>query len=242
MKPIPVAGLISVVVLSLPAVAADMPSSAAYAPAPGPMVSVTGAATAIVQNDRMHASLRAEVDSPTATAGANEINAKIAQALARAKAVQGVEARTAGYSTWQISEKGKPVRWHVTQTLMLEGSDFAQLATLVTRLQEDGLLLSGMSFSVRPDTRRRTEEALTQQAIKAWQARAELAAASLGYGGWRPGRVTVSSGDAIGRPEPMFRAQAAAAAPIAPVAVEGGTTDITITVSGDAVLDKPAPR
>ncbi len=133
MTPYPAAAMIAAALLSMSAMAADTPSSPAYAPAPGPMVAVTGAATATVQNDRMHASLRAEVESPTAAAGANEVNAKIAQALARAKAVQGVEVRTAGYSTWQINEKGKPVRWHVAQTLALEGSDFAQLATLVTR-------------------------------------------------------------------------------------------------------------
>lgn len=242
MSPSSIARLIAIAMLSPPAMAADLPPPPAFAPAPAPMVAVTGAATATVPNDRMHAQLRAEAEAPTATAGANEVNAKIAQALARAKSVQGVEARTAGYSTWQVNEKGKPARWRVVQTLALEGSDFGELATLITRLQEDGLLLSGMNFSVRTDTRRRTEDALTQQAIRSWQARVELAAASLGYGSWRPGRVSVSSGDVVGRPEPMLRAQIAAAAPIAPVAVEGGTTDITITVSGDAVLDKPAPR
>jgi hypothetical protein len=39
----------------------------------------------------------------------------------------------------------------------------------------------------------------------------------------------------------MARAGAApASAP--PVAVEGGTTELTVTVSGDAVLDKPSGR
>ena len=80
-------------------------SSAAFAaepsfPPPGPQppaVTVTGAATTTVANDRMHATMRAEVEAPVATAGANEVNAKIAAALTRAKAVAGVETRTAGY-------------------------------------------------------------------------------------------------------------------------------------------------
>lgn len=233
--------------LALPALLAvlsAMPSPAFPAeptlppPVPQPTaVTVTGAATTTVANDRMHATMRAEVEAPVATAGANEVNAKIAAALTRAKAVAGVETRTAGYSTWQITEKGKPPRWRVVQSLVLEGSDFAQLATLVTRLQDDGLLMSNMNFGVRPETRRKAEDAMTQQAIKAWQQRAELAAAALGYSTWRPGRVTVGTGDYAPPPSPMFRAQASPAG-MAPVAVEGGTTDITVTVTGEAILDK----
>jgi predicted secreted protein len=206
-------------------------------------VAVTGAATATIPNDRMLATVRAEAEAPTAAAAANDVNARTAQATALAKAVTGVEVRNAGYSTWQVSERGKASRWRVVQSLSLEGSDFAQMASLLTRLQEDGLLLSGVSFGVRTDTRRRTEDALTQQAIKVWQQRAEVAAGALGYGSWRPGRVAVGTGDVVVRPEPMMRAQAMAApAPVAPLAFEGGTTDVTVTVSGDAVLDRPQTR
>ena len=43
------------------------------------------------------------------------------------------------------------------------------------------------------------------------------------------------------RPVPVMRAQMAApdAAPVPPVAVEAGTTEITVTVTGDAILEKP---
>jgi len=225
-----------------PGAAAATTELAPVASASPPSVSVTGAATASVANDRMVATVRAEVEAPTAAAAASDVNARIAQATARAKAVQGIEVGSAGYSTWQVSEKGKPARWRVVQSLTLEGSDFAQLAALLTKLQDDGLLLSGVTFGVHRETRRRQEDALTQQAIKVWQQRAEVASHALGYGGWRPGRVTVNTGDAIPRPEPMMRAQAMAAPPVSPLAFEGGTTDITVTVTGDAVLDRPLGR
>jgi predicted secreted protein len=229
------------VIAALPAAAfaADL----AVPAAPPPSVSVIGSATVTVANDRMHASLRAEAEAPTAAAAANEVNAKVAQATARAKAVAGVDVRSAGYSTWQSNEKGKPAKWRVVQSIALEGSDFAALATLLTRLQEDGMLLSHMGFTVQKDTRRRTEDALTQQAIRAWQQRAELAATALGFGSWRPGRVAVNTGDVVSRPEPMMRAQAMASSPpVAPVAVEAGTTDISVTVTGEAILDRPLQR
>ena len=52
---------------------------------------------------------------------------------------------------------------------------------------------------------------------------------------WKPGHVTVQTGDG-GRVFPMARAMAMSASGNAPVAVEGGTTDVTVTVSGEALL------
>ncbi|HVE48281.1 MAG TPA: SIMPL domain-containing protein [Casimicrobiaceae bacterium] len=209
-----------------------------------PSVAVTGAATTTVANDRMQATLRVEAENTTAAAAANEVNARMAKALAKAKATPGVETRSAGYSTFQQWEKGRPSKWKVVQSIALMSNDFTSLAGLVSRLQdEDQLLISGMSFSVSTETRRKAEDSLTREAIRAWQQRATTAAEALGYANWRTGRLSVSTGD-IGppvRPDVMMmRAQAAPAG--APVAVEGGTTEITVTVTGDAMLDSLRAR
>jgi predicted secreted protein len=229
--------------LLLPATAAfAQPATPAQA-SPVPAVAITGAASAKVQNDRMNATMRAEAEHASAAAAAAEVNARMAKALAAAKAA-GMEAKSAGYGTWQQWEKGRPGKWRVAQTVSLTGADFPALAALVSRLQdEDGLLVSSIGFSLAPDSRRRAEDALTRDAIRAWQQRAATAAEALGYAAWRPGRVTVSSSDFAPQPrfEMAMRAQAApAAAP--PVAVEGGATEITVTVNGEAVLEKPAAR
>ena len=222
----------------LPAVAAaagtDVPAM--------PVVSLTAASTASVANDRMYAWLRAESDNTDPARAAADVNARMAKALARAKAVAGIEVSTTGYSSYQFSEKGQPSRWRVAQTMNLEGSDFASIAALVTRLQaEDGLVINGMNFGVSPDARRKAEDALTQQAIRQWQVRAQNAARGFGYEGWRTGRVTIQTGD-FAPPRPMFRAAAAPmAAGAPPVSVEGGNTDITVTVSGEAILDPARP-
>jgi len=210
----------------------------------GPSVAVTGAATGSVQNDRMQATVRVEADNANAAQAASDVNARMAKALARAKALPAIEAKSAGYSTWQTWEKGKPSKWKVVQSLQLTSSDFAALAGLVSKLQEDdGLLVSGIAFSVLPETRRKAEDALTREAIRSWQQRATTASDALGFGSWRPGRITVSTGDFVPQPRPemMMRAQAATAGG-APVAVEGGVTELTVTVSGDALLDNAKPR
>ena len=123
----------------------------------------SGAATGSVQNDRMQATVRIEADNASASQAASDVNARMAKALARAKGTAGVESKSAGYSTWQTWEKGKPSKWKVVQSLQLTSTDFAALAALVSRLQdEDGLMVSDIAFSVSPDARRKAEEAHAQ--------------------------------------------------------------------------------
>jgi predicted secreted protein len=205
-------------------------------PTSQPIVTITASATSEVANDRMHALLRAEADNPDAVQAANDVNARMARALARAKSVTGVDVSTTAYTSYQVSEPNRPLRWRVSQTLALESSDFAALSSLVTRLQGDALVLSGLTFSVSTTTRRAAEDALMQQAIRRWQQRAENAARGFGAAGYRTGRVTIQTND-YGRPQPMLKSGMAAAA-AAPVTVEGGTSEVTVTVSGEAILDR----
>ncbi|MEO8346298.1 MAG: SIMPL domain-containing protein [Betaproteobacteria bacterium] len=206
-----------------------------------PSVTLSASATASVPNDRMYASMRAESDNADPAAAASVVNARMGKALARAKAIAGVEASTSGYSSFQITDKTQQTRWRVAQTLKLEGSDFASLSALISQLQSDGgLVIDGTQFSVSDASRKKAEEALTQQAIKSWQARAADAARGFGFDGWRVGNVAIQTGDFM-RPQPMMR-QAAFASSAAPVAMEGGNSDVTVTVSGDAVLDAMRPR
>jgi predicted secreted protein len=222
-----------VAALALPCAVAQVPG----APQP-PSVTVSASATAIVPNDRLQAWLRAEAENASPAAAASQVNATVAKALADAKAYPGIKVATAGYSTQQIAEKGRPTRWRVAQSITLDASDFTATATLMSKLQdENGLLLSGMAFSLAEKTRREAEDSVTLQAIKSWQSRAQQAASGLGFAAWRVGHVNVQ---AIGAgPVPVMRAQAMAAsmAPAPPVALEAGTTDVTVTVSGDALLE-----
>jgi len=208
------------------------------APTPVPIVSVSAQATATVPNDRLHAWFRVEVDNASAAAAAAEVNQRVARVLTKLKALPDAQTSTSGYTSQQIVEKGKPSRWRVVQTIKVEGGDFAAIGDAAGRLQaEDGAVLSGMSFAVSDELRRRTQDAITQQAIAAWRARAEAAARGFGAAGWRPGRVTIQPSDGA-RPYPMFRAGAEmqmAAAP-APVPLEAGSTDVTVSVTGEAIL------
>ena len=211
-------------------------------PVPVPVVTVSASATTSVPNDRLHAWLRAEAENASAVAAAADVNARVARVLAKLKALPGAQVSTSGYTSQQIVEKGKPARWRIVQTIKVEGTDFAATGDAVARLQaEEGVLLSGISFGVSDELRRRTQDAITEQAIAAWRARAQGAAQGFGIAGWRPGRVTIQAGDPV-RPYPMYaRADAQMAASPAPVPLEAGSTEVSVTVSGEAILDPARP-
>jgi len=225
------------------AAAITIAAASAQVPPPGPpTVTVSASSTATVPNDRLQAWLRAEAENASAAAAASEVNATVAKALATAKAYPAVKVATAGYSTYQVGEQNKPQRWHVSQSISLDATDFTAAATLISKLQDEGgMLLSNMAFSLSDKARHDAEDSVTQQAIKGWQERAQRAAQGLGFGAWRTGRVTVQANEG-GRVFPMVRAQAMSMQAAAPVAVEAGTTDVTVTVAGDAVLDQPLSR
>ena len=205
-----------------------------------PVVTLSASATASVSNDRMLAMMRTETDNADPAAAANTVNTRMGRAIARAKGTKGVDASTSGYSSFQITEKNQPARWRVTQTLKLESSDFTALSALVSQLQaEGGLVVDGIQFSVSEAARRQAEEGLTQQAIKSWQARATDAARGFGFDSWRVGRVTIQAGDSF-RPQPVMRAMAFSEK-AAPISAEAGNTDVTVTVSGEALLDTTKP-
>jgi predicted secreted protein len=213
------------------------PARADNAPTPQPVVTVTASANRSVPNDRMHAVLRAEAEDADAVKAASAVNARMARALARAKASPGVQTSTSSYTTYQSGDPTKgPVRWRVAQSLDVTGSDFVAMAALVSALQaEDGLLVSGVNFSVSPAALRAAEDALVQQAIRGWQQRAQIAAQAFGSATWRTGRVTVQTSEPDGGPRPLMRVQAMSAAQ--PVSVEAGNTEVTVTVTGEAILE-----
>lgn len=223
------------------------PTAPAFAqdgqPVPVPVVTVTATSTTTVPNDRLHAWLRAEGDNASAASAAADVNARVARVLAKLKALPSTQVSTSGYTSQQVVEKGKPSRWRIVQTIKVEGGDFAAIGDAVARVQaEDGVLLSGISFGVSEELRRRTQDAITQQAIAAWRSRAQEAAQGFGLAGWRPGRISIQAADP-GRPYPMMAraGMAMAAAAPEPVPLEAGSTEVSVTVSGEAILDPARP-
>lgn len=204
-----------------------------------PSVTVNASATTTIANDRMQASLRTESENASAAAASAAVNARMASVLAQLKSQPSINVASSGYSTDAIVEKGKPTRWRVSQSIRLDSADFDVLATAIGKLQDSGMLLSGLGFSLSDAARKAAEDSVTLQAINAWRQRAQNASQALGYGAWRVGSVHVQTNDNV-RPFMAMRSEMkmGVAAPM-PVAADAGTTDVTVSVSGDALLSSP---
>lgn len=197
------------------------------------LVSLQAEASREVENDLLTAVLAAEAEGAEPAKLSAEVNRRMARALEAAREVRGVRARSGGYRTWPVSEKGRIVRWRVRQELRLESGEFAPATALIGRLQQE-LVLASLALSVSDEARRRTENALIAEALAALEERARVVRDALRAKSYRVKDLQVGAGGGL-PPRPMF-AEARALSASAPPAIEPGTTRLQVTVSGTIQL------
>ncbi|MBI1776187.1 MAG: SIMPL domain-containing protein [Proteobacteria bacterium] len=191
-----------------------------------------------VTQDRLRASLRVEVGGADARSVQGQVNAKMAAALEKAKAVAGLRVETAGYYVYEDRTLRRGQRWWGNQGLTLIGSDAAALLALAGQLQDDGLVMGGLAYELAPETRRRIEGELIPEAIQKLREKAETTAHALGLTHLRFREVRL--GDvAAPRLQPLGLATVMAAdrtQPMAPPAAEPGETPVAVQVEAEVQL------
>ena len=188
-----------------------------------------------VANDWIQATVGVTAENASSAALAKQVNETMAWALDRAKREKKVKAKSGGYQTYPVHEKGKLRRWRASQTLLLEGSDADAITELVGELQTR-LQLQGFQFSVAHATREAVQEELVSEVLAAFQKRAELVRKNLGAGGYAIDDLSIDTG--YHGPAPMMRSRAMAAeADFSAPAVEGGSSRVTVTAHGAIVLE-----
>ena len=201
----------------------------------GTLVDFSAESTTTVANDLAQAVAYMEAGDVAAGPLAKRVNAAMAQALATTKAYSAVKAKSG--NTWTNPVYGKNDRsiqsWRMRSELLLESRDVAVLAELLGKLQAS-LAVGQITLMPAPETRRKAEEAATQEAILAFQDKARRIAATLG----KPYRIRqMNIGNSGGRPPfyPMARA-AMMQAEAAPMPVEAGDSTLTVSISGQIEL------
>lgn len=202
------------------------------------VVSFEASATREVPTDTLTVTLFVEEQGPDPGAIATRVNARLDEALAKAKNQPRVEARSGNYQTNPIYDRANQITgWRTRADVILEGRDFNAVGALAGQLQP-ALKLGSMTFSLSRSARETVEAALLTEALAKFQERARAVAKSLGFPGYGLGQINVRSE----QPPPhgpvayrMSAAMADAAAP-GPVPVEGGKNAVTVVVSGSIVL------
>lgn len=227
------------------ACAAPPPSAAQPAHTPpgdtGTVLHLTERAERAVRRNRLTAALEVTgVDADPKRLQA-EINRRMAAAAARAKEVPAVAAETTGYSVYQERPEKAPARWVGRQGLRLQGRDIAAVLDLAGALQQQGLVLSGLTADLSPEALRSVEDDLTTEALERLKQRADRIAADLHTHVERYRDLQVGN---AGTSPPVIRAMTAMApAPMAapPPVAEPGDATVSVVVNA-AVMLAPTGR
>ncbi len=204
------------------------------------VLNLNDTAERVLRQDRLTIQLRADVTGTDPARVQAEINRRMTAALEHARGVPSVRAETQGYWVGQQNQPGKPPSWRGMQALILNSADQGALLDLAGKLQQAGLVMSSMNYSLAPVTARTAEDDLTAEALKRLRERADRIAASLGMTVRNFRTVNVGNANAP-QPYVMMRAAAAPAAGAAapPPVAEPGETTVRVTVNAEIVLARP---
>ncbi len=196
-------------------------------------------ASAEIPNDVAVMKLFVERQAENPAAAAGEVAQALDEAAGQARAVPDVQVRTGGVGTFpQHDPKGKIVRWRARGELILESKDFPKLSALSARLNPL-MQIAQIRFQLSNEARQREETRLIRAAIEAFRRKAAQAAEAFGYRGVTIREVSVSSGPSRGEPPVPYRAQALSVpAEAAPVPLEGGRTEVAVTVRGSVQMER----
>ena len=190
-----------------------------------------------VSNDTMHVTLGTHAEQRDPASLARKINEDMEWALSKAKQVKGVKVSTGSYQTWPITNKNITTGWRGQQRLELESKDTESLARLAGELQ-DRLQIKSMNFTVSDDKRMAVENRLIEAALNAFKDRARIVGDNLQANGYRIVEINIGTSGQV--PPVVYKARMAMAMEAsAPVAVEGGESDIQVTVDGTIELFIP---
>ncbi|MSP98839.1 MAG: DUF541 domain-containing protein [Betaproteobacteria bacterium] len=203
------------------------------------LVSLSAHAEREVANDTLTAVLAADAEGSDPVALAEGVNRTMRDALKLAQSYRGVRARSLNYQTWPVHDKTRIVRWRVRQELRLESREFPETAELIGKLQtgaQANLLVSSISAGLSSQARKQTENALIGEALAAFHARAAIVRDAMQAKGYRVKELQIGAGAVQPRVYASARASMATTAS-APPALEAGTSNIQISVSGTVQIE-----
>lgn len=230
----PILALLTFLTVLLPAQAQNIVPSPELK---GTRINLDARASVEVDNDIMRAGLYVEMEDTDATRLADKVNRATNDALKLAKGFTGVRARTAGYSTYPVTDKEKIVRWRSRSEISVEGEDFRRMSEAIGKLQAI-MRLGAVEFSVSAAARAKAEEALTQTAIAEFLRKADMVTRGFKGSGFNVIEASVSSEGYHPPPRPMMMKSMAVADAAPAPEMEAGTSRVTIQVNGAILIPR----
>ncbi|MBX9915223.1 MAG: SIMPL domain-containing protein [Pseudomonadaceae bacterium] len=194
-----------------------------------------------VAHDLMQVTLYSEAQDKDPAKLAAGITSSINEALQQARKSTGVTISLGSRNSYPVyDDKQRISAWRERAEIRLESADFATLSKLTGELLQQ-LKMGEMSFSVASPTQKKTEEALLQDAVNAFKARAQLATTALGGKSYKLVSLSLNGGG-FHRPQPMRMemdsySSMAKSAP-APE-IEAGSSQVNVNADGVIEVQMP---
>lgn len=192
-----------------------------------------------VEQDLLVGTLSYVVTNRDASVVQNEINTVMADALEVAKETEEVKVSTGAYQVYETTDqRTKETQWRGQQTMTIKSMTSENILELTGKLQEMGLTMNGLNYTLAPETAVEVQDSLMEAALEQLQERANRAAKALGKSGAELREVNVNS-SGIPYQRTMrssgMEMQMASDSMAAPVAAAGETT-LTLNVNARAIL------
>jgi uncharacterized protein len=190
-----------------------------------------------VEQDTLVAVLVARDEAPSPREAQAAVNALMTAAIERARGVEGVRPSTGGYRVYQhIDHAGERGDWIAEQDLQLVAADAAVLLELVGTMQDEGLIVGGLSYRLSPEARRALQDELTATAIETLLARAERVADAMTLEVLRIDTVRI--GGVLDQPpvRPMMMARAEAMDAMPPPMALPDQETVSVSIEAEVLL------
>ncbi|MDP3846333.1 MAG: SIMPL domain-containing protein [Pseudomonas sp.] len=193
-----------------------------------------------VAHDLMQVTLYSEAQHKDPAKLAADITTGINAALQQARKSSGVTISLGSRNSYPVYDDDQRISaWRERAELRLESADFATLSKLTGELLQQ-LKMGGMSFSVANPTQKKTEDALLQDAINAFKARAQLATTALGGKSYKLVSLSLNGGG-FQPPQPMrMQMESMSMAKSAPTPeIEAGSSQVSVNADGVIEVQMP---
>ncbi|MGF6295740.1 putative secreted protein [Paraburkholderia youngii] len=206
-------------------------------PQPSGVLSLNAQASAEVPQDEVEITLFYEQEASEPSALTSTLNQRADAALQKARGVAGVTARSGAFSIFPSTDRdGRISAWRGRTEVVLESRDFAAASKLAGQMASI-MQVGNVRFSLSPEAQRAAEQRLSGEAIKSFREQAAASSQAFGFSGYSIREVNVNHSGVMPRPMMMMSARAMGAdEKSAPMPLEGGTSTVTVNVSGSVQM------
>ena len=207
---------------------------------PSGVLSLSAQASADVPQDVVDITLFYEQEAQDPASLTTVLNQRADAALRQAKGVDNVTAHSGSFTVFPSTDRdGRISAWRGRTEVVLESKDFAAASKLAGKMS-DSMQVGSVTFSLSPEAQRTAEQKLSTQAIASFKQQAQSSAQAFGYSGYAIREVNIGRNGSSPRPVMMMAARnmSADAKMSAPMALEGGTSTVTVNVSGSVQMNR----